>query len=156
MPKLKTIGLWGLLPLNATVKWMCAALGQFLFKSSKILAKHSLGHYAPFWSPLQPLSHHRPRGAQKDKEATQCWTSWSALNKGRLNQPATLLRASRHLMLQRPPCRRVVTFKVEFCEFEWSEVRRKVSIGFWPEKHFYTSTKYSKRSRIPTLWGFVF
>ena len=27
-------------------------------------------HYAPFWSLLQPLSQHLPRGAQKDEEAT--------------------------------------------------------------------------------------
>ena len=55
--------------------------------------------YAPFWSPSQPISQHRPRGAHKDEEATQCWTSWPALNKGRVKQPATLLRTSRHLML---------------------------------------------------------
>ena len=45
-----------------------------------------------------PLSQHRPRGAQKDEEATQCWTSRPAINKGRVNQSATLLRTSRHLM----------------------------------------------------------
>ena len=67
--------------------------------SKQRIHKGSPPHYAPFWSPLQPLSQHWPRGAQKDEEATQCWTSWPDLNKGRVNQPATLLRAYRHLML---------------------------------------------------------
>ena len=37
-------------------------------------------HYSPFRSPSQPTSQHRPAGAQKDDDATHCWTSRPALD----------------------------------------------------------------------------
>ena len=90
-------------------------------------------HYAPFWSPLQLISQHWPRGAHKMKKQPNAGPSWPALNKGRVNQPAALLRASGHIVLQRPPCRWLVTVMIEF---KWSEkkiVRRRVSVYFSSE-----------------------
>ena len=90
-------------------------------KTNKKIQSRHIGHYALFLSPSQPTSQNRPQGAQKNEDATHCWTSRPALYKGRVKQPATLGRVN---FCQKQPN---MPAEIFYCVFGCTDQPQKIS-----------------------------